>query len=308
MEQYALGIDLGGTNIKGVLANDAGEVLAWREVSTGADGGLEGVLNRIGELVRDLKADFGDSPEIPLGIGVPAMMDYDNGRVILAPNLKWRNIPLREMLQDRFKQNIQLDNDGNTAALGEAWIGAGRGISSFALITIGTGIGSGIIHEGRIFRGASGLAPELGHMSISSRGLECNCGRRGCLETFCSAPAILESARSRGMEINTNSTKEIMDLAKQGSSTAVKVVQEAMDQLGAAMANIKLLFDPQIFIIGGGVADSSEVFMEYLRRRVIENMPVSSDIKIVKAKLGNKAGALGAARMAFLEKVETKLS
>jgi len=292
-----VGIDMGGTNIKGVLVNEAGEILAYKRISTEASKGIDHVLNLTAELVNKLMG----SRQTAVGIGIPGMLDAGRETVINAPNLRWHNVPIKNLLRKFLGFEVILDNDGNAAALGEAWLGAGRGCDNFLLITIGTGIGSGMILDGKVYRGANGLASELGHMMLLSRGRECGCGRRGCLETLASVSAVLRMAEENGIKLRVPEIGEFFEKVYEGNETAVRILDEAMEYLSIGLANAAVLMDPAMIIIGGGAAEYGEVFLELLKRKFIEKLPVPRDIKIARAQLGNKAGALGAARMAMLE-------
>ncbi|NLO88983.1 MAG: ROK family protein [Clostridia bacterium] len=297
MAPLAVGIDMGGTNIKGALVNDAGEVLAYKRIPTEAHGGVKHVLKLTADLVNELKGDRGAA----VGIGIPGMLDAKREVIINAPNLKWRNVPIKDLLKEVLPGEVSFDNDGNAAAMGEAWLGAGRGCGHFLLITIGTGIGSGMILDDKIYRGANGLASELGHMTLFPGGRKCGCGKRGCLETLASVSAILRMAEENGIRLRVPDIGEFFEQVYKGNEAAVRVLTEAMEYLSMGLANAAALIDPALILVGGGAAEYGEVFLELLRRKFIEKLPVPRDVRIVRAQLGNKAGALGAARMAMLE-------
>jgi len=299
MDRKAVGIDLGGTNIKGALVNPKGEILAWEKICTEAEKGLDHVLQRVEDLVSKLTRE--NEGSFVVGMGVPGMLDVSRERVIYAPNLKWENVELKVLLERRLGLPVFLDNDGNAAALGEAWIGAGQKSNYFMLVTIGTGIGSGLILDGKVYRGASGLAPELGHMTILPDGPGCGCGKKGCLEALTCAPAIFCKAEEKGLKLKVPEAGEVFDRARKGDALALRVVEEIMEYLSVGVANVLVLLDLELILMGGGVAEASDVFLELLRRKVIQKLPVLRDVRIAKAILGNKAGALGAARLAFLE-------
>jgi len=292
-----VGIDIGGTNIKGALVNEAGEILAYKRIPTEAAKGVKHVLKLTAELVNELKGD----QEAAVGIGIPGMLDAEREVVINAPNLKWQNVPIKNLLKEILHLDVSFDNDGNAAALGEAWLGAGRGCSHFLLITIGTGIGSGRILDGEVYGGANGLASELGHMTVFPGGRECGCGKRGCLETLTSVSAVLKIAEENGIKLRVPEIGEFFEQVYKGNEAAVRVLEEVMEYLSMGLANAAALMDPALIVVGGGAAEYGEVFLELLRRKFIEKLSVPRDVKIVRAQLGNKAGSLGAARMAMLE-------
>lgn len=306
MDQAAVGIDLGGSFIKGILTNSSGQTLGWETIPTEREQGVEHVLERIEHLVTSLsgrdKAGGQGKPLWGVGIGIPGMLDVPRKRVVLAPNLDWRNVELKDSLERRLGLPVFLENDANAAALGEAWLGGARNSRSFMLVTIGTGIGSGLVLDGKIFKGDNGLAAELGHMTIMPGGPVCSCGKRGCLETLVSATAILKLAQERGVVPKGAQAKDVLELAHQGSKEAVAVVSQAMEYLAVGLKNTVVLLDLQLILIGGGIGDSAGVFIERLRENTLNLLPVRRKVEIVRASLGNRAGALGGARLAFLER------
>lgn len=291
----AIGIDLGGSYIKGVITDQDGNILGWEKVPTQREKGVDHILSLIEVLVNSLAKNGGNL--VGVGIGIPGMLDISSERVLLAPNLEWRNINIKQSLKQRLKMPIFLENDANAAALGEAWLGGGIDSLCFILVTIGTGIGSGLIIDGKIFRGANGMAAELGHMTITDDGAPCTCGCSGCLETLVSAPAILRAGLEKGIVSEKSEAGKIMELAKKGNREAVGIVNQAMGYLAVGLKNTILLLDLDLILIGGGIGDSAGVFIDTLRETTIGLLPVRREVKIVPAVLGNKAGALGAARL-----------
>ncbi len=352
-----IGIDLGGSFIKGVLTDARGTVLAQEKTATEREKGVDCVLDRIAALVdslvrqqpegfyvkgkpganvgagasagaeadgdADTDADgdaganaaadactdadsSGRSVPAAVGIGIPGMLDASRQKVIFAPNLGWRDIQLQDTLEDKLGIPVFLENDANVAALGEAWLGAGRDKSCFLLITVGTGIGSGLILEGKLFTGAYGLAAEMGHMTIVPQGLTCSCGRKGCLETLVSAPAILRGAQEEQIVSQTDDARQVLDLANGGHEQAALVVGQALEYLAIGLKNALVLLDLDLILIGGGIGDSLGVFMEVLEQKTLARLPVDRKVTIKGASLGNSAGALGAARLGMLSSRERK--
>lgn len=300
MDACAVGLDLGGTFIKGAMVNPEGKILAWKRVPTGGETGFREVIRRMETLVRTLAGERTNLTAV--GVGVPGMLDPERKQVILAPNLGWKNLDLKEVLEHNLRIPVYLDNDANLAALGEWWLGGARNFDCFLLVTIGTGIGSGMVLGGKLYRGINGLAPELGHMTVDREGPLCGCGRKGCLETLVSATAILREARESGLELPGNSgAKEVFQLAGKGDPIAAGVVDRAMEYLATGLKNTIVLLDPQLILIGGGIGEMSEMFIQVLRDRVMKMLPVKRRIQISPAALGNRAGALGAAGLGFLE-------
>ena len=298
MDSFAVGIDLGGTNIKAALVSSDGRILEWYSECTEKERGPEHVIEKVSTTAQVLMNRV-PTTLCGVGVGVPGMLDAQREKVIMAPNLGWENLNLKSTLEASIGLPVVLDNDANAAAFGEAWLGAGAGMESFLLVTIGTGIGSGLVIGGEIYRGAHGMAPELGHMTIIPDGPECGCGLRGCLETLACAEALL----CRGVEecsgITLNEAKDVFDYARKGSREAVRAVENTMDYLAIGLANAAVLVDPEAVIIGGGVVASSDLFLDYLREKTLRRLTAVRSLKILPASLGNKAGSLGAARLVF---------
>lgn len=306
-----LGIDIGGTNIKGAVGDCRGTLLARSEVQTKAELGPEGVLDRVEELALGIleQAHLDLDDVAALGLGVPGLIDFQRGMVIHAPNLRWEQLRVRELLESRLGRRVYIDNDANLAALGEKWLGAGRVFRSFLMVTIGTGIGSGLILNDQLYRGSHGLAPELGHIVVRSQnGYRCNCGSWGCLETEVAAPAIVRRARACGVEPKADGSLEARDVfarAILGDEKCLLVVQETAEILGTALANCNLMLDLDGIVIGGGVAQAKELLLDQLTDVIVQRSPFFSARgfrpKVVLAELGNLAGCIGAIRLAQME-------
>lgn len=308
-KRWIVGIDLGGTYIKGALLDTSGAILVDGLVPTGAERGPDHVLDQIIELVTRVlaKGKVTTQEVLGIGVGVPGLPDYDRGTVVFAPNLHWRNVALAQPLQAALRIPVFLDNDANVAALGEQWCGAGRGAEHMALITIGTGIGCGLILDGKIYRGATFSAGEIGHITMDPQGPACNCGRRGCLENFTSATALMRMAHEaveQGRDtvlaqIACSSPRDIFGAAQQGDAVAKQIIHKAGFYLGWAIGNLVNTLNPQLVLIGGGVAQAGELILEPIRQRVQEctlEVP-GQTVRIAGASLGNQAGAIGAAAL-----------
>lgn len=304
---YFLGIDLGGTSIKGGIVDRKGEILAQGQVPTRAEDGAEAVLAQIEDLAKELKATAGikDSQLQGAGIGIPGSVDMEEGLVRLAPNLHWRNFPLKEKIEKVLRLPVFLDNDAHVAALGEMWQGAGRNYRDILMITIGTGIGSAVILGGEVHRGFFGYGAELGHVKVEPEGPLCECGGRGCLETLASATAIVHQAKrelGRGrpsllQDKEALEAKDVLLAAGQGDELALEVVNRAAGYLGVALANAVFLLGPAAVIIGGGVAQAGEVLLKPLKKRFEEALGPwqIKPLPLLLARLGNRAGFIGAA-------------
>ena len=314
--RYIVGIDLGGTNIvSGVLSEDGAEVHGVRMQPTFAEGGAETVVDRMVALIEGSIADTiretGARREDFLGVGIgsPGPLDRERGIVILTPNLGWQNYPLRDRISTQVGLPATLDNDANCATLGEWWLGAAKGGRHVIGMTIGTGIGGGLILDGKLYHGISDVAGEIGHTTIDPAGRRCKCGNYGCLEAYASGPNIAERAREelRGGTASILPTmvngrleeitaQTVYDAAKRGDVLAREVVRDTARVLGAAIANLLNIFNPDVVVIAGGVTHAGEALFEPLRAEVKRRAfpPAVDACRIVPASLPVIAGVVGA--------------
>jgi glucokinase len=309
--RYVVGIDIGGTNIvAGTVAEDGSEVLGLVSEPTFSEQGADAVLTRIVKLARASMAAAHGKEVAGVGIGSPGPLDTKTGVVLLTPNLGWTNFPLRDRLTGALQLPATLDNDANCAIFGEWWQGAARGADYVVGLTIGTGIGGGIVLAGEIYRGASDIAGEIGHMSIDSTGRQCKCGNYGCLEAYASGPAIAARAvEGVGAGVDTSLPRYVNgDLAKitaqvvyeaahDGDDFAREVVKDTARFLGAGVANIINIFNPQVVVICGGVTLAGDRLFVPLRSEVNRRAfkPAVAVCRIVPGELTGTAGVYGAA-------------
>jgi len=308
MTKRYVGIDLGGTNLKlGLVAPD-GKLLARHSTPTEADGGPDHVLQRMAQAVRDLcrdaKVPLGDVAAI--GAAAPGPLDTKTGVVVFAPNLPgWRNIHVRDVLQKQLGRPVILENDANAAGYGEFRCGAGRRVRDMVILTLGTGIGGGIILDGRMRRGVTDTGAELGHMVVHYGGRFCGCGNRGCLEAYASATAVVgrtEEAIAAGESSSLAkrrgfSCKDVFDAADAGDRLARRIVEETADYLAAGITTILHVLNPEMVVLTGGMMSAGDPFLDRIRRRVKEMAfeRASSACEICWSTLGGDAGILGAA-------------
>jgi glucokinase len=306
-----IGIDLGGTNIKIGLVDPMGQLLAEDEGPTVAIEGADAVLRRMSDMAKKIAGDHSyDWEEIAgVGVGIPGFLDIANGKVRLAANLGWHDIPVRNKMIGLLNKPVMIDNDANAAALGEAWIGAGAGVSHIVCITLGTGVGGGIIVNGEVYEGFRGMAGEIGHIPIifGNDAVSCGCGGKGCLETVSSATGIVRTVRKRLQtgEVSTLNTlaeitaKDVFFAMQEGDKLALNVVLEAADVLGRSLATIAVILNPGRFVIGGGVARAGDLFFNPIRQAFAIHAPSDfvEGTDIVSAQLGNRAGVVGAAAL-----------
>jgi glucokinase-like ROK family protein len=304
-----LGVDLGATHVAATLTNLRGAVLAWEYQKHPVRDDPPGALALATTLAERCLASWGGHRRILLGIGMavpspvdPANPDYLNAVVI--PN--WKGVNVAEGLRKRFRVPVLVDNDANLGALAERWWGAGRDVDDFAYIKLATGIGAGFFVDGKIYRGASGIAGEVGHLSIDPNGAPCGCGLRGCLVTTVGAQALLTRARELLAEYpgsvlagRTFGITILEDAALAGDALALQVVREAAEHLGVGVAGLLNLFNPAVVIVGGGLARLGELLLEPLRQTVrSRTLAVSVEVsRIVVSQLGGRAVAIGAATL-----------
>ena len=309
--RYVVGIDIGGTNlVVGTVAEDGSEILGLVSEPTLAERGADAVLERITKLVRTSTAAARDKEIAGVGIGAPGPLDTARGIVLLTPNLGWTNYPLRDRLTAALGRPATLDNDANCAIFGEWWRGAARGANHVVGLTIGTGIGGGIVLDGEIYHGASDIAGELGHMTIDSTGRRCKCGNYGCLEAYASGPAIAARA-VEGVEAGAETAlpayvagdlsritaQVVYEAAHDGDVYAREVVHDTAKVLGAGVANIINIFNPQVVVICGGVTLAGDQLFVPLRSEVKRRAfkPAANACRIVPGELTGTAGVYGAA-------------
>ncbi|HJQ65856.1 MAG TPA: ROK family protein [Gemmatimonadales bacterium] len=309
--RYIVGVDLGGTNIVvGTVAQDGSEILGIESAPTAAEKGPDAVVDRIVELVRRSIAQSPGKEIAGVGIGSPGPLDTKTGVVILTPNLGWHNMPLRDRVAKGVGLPTELDNDANCAVFGEWWRGAARGAEHVVGLTIGTGIGGGIVLGGDIYHGASDMAGEVGHMTIDSTGRRCKCGNYGCLEAYASGPQIAARAvegiesgadsalpRYVGGDLSKITAQVVYEAAHDGDEFADEVVRDTAKFLGAGVASILNIFNPQVVVICGGVTLAGDKLFVPLRSEVKRRAfkPAVDACRIVPGELTGTAGVWGAA-------------
>lgn len=312
MKDAIAGVDLGGTNIKVGLVSPEGAVLQRHQTETRSDLGAQAVAERICQAVRDCMEAAGAGSVRGLGVGSPGTIDLADGVVLFSPNLPgWRDIPLRRMIEDDLGLPCTLDNDANVAALAEQWVGAGRGASSLVLLTLGTGIGGGIVLDGRIWHGGNGVAGEIGHMSINPDGPLCGCGNRGCIEAYASATAMVRRMReavqagaqsSLADHLDELTAERIHRAARGGDAAAKQNIEQTGRYLGVAVSNIMHILNPQVIAFSGGVTAAGDMLMRPLLDEVEWRTLEASrrNVKVCFAELPRDAGVIGAARCSML--------
>ncbi|MEJ7811659.1 MAG: ROK family protein [Gemmatimonadaceae bacterium] len=314
--RYVVGVDLGGTNIVvGAMPEDGTRELAMRSEPTHSELGAEAVVDRIAAMVEDVIAEVmvstGSTRESfhGVGMGAPGPLDRQRGVVVVAPNLGWHDFPLRDAVADRVRLPVTLDNDANCATVGEWWCGAARGARNVVGMTIGTGIGGGLILDGQLFHGASDVAGEIGHTTIDINGRYCRCGNYGCLEAYASGPAIALRAREALLRDEVSVLRRMVDgqlerltaakvyqAAQENDALAREIVRDTATFLGAGIANLLNIFNPDVVVLAGGVTQAGDTLFEPLRAEVKRRAfrPAVERCRIVPGLLAGTAGVVGA--------------
>lgn len=312
----ALGIDLGGTAVKVGVVNHRGVIVGRGHRATQVEKGAEGVVANMALAAEEALAAAGVSKEQldGVGMGSPGICDAQNGVVVMAGNLHWENVPVAPLLSARLGLPVRLENDANCAALGEQWCGAARGSNHVVMFTLGTGVGGGLILDGRIYGGSTGWAGELGHIPIIDNGPACTCGRAGCLETVASATAMgvaarqaIEAGQSAVMarvaheQGGTIDARVVIIAAQQGDEAAREILRQVGDYLGLASAMLVSSLNPELIVVGGGASKGGDFVLEPMRQVIGRKaMPGPSKVvKVVSATLGNDAGLIGAASLVW---------
>ena len=311
MGNYVIGIDLGGTNLRTGLVDRNGKIHHRLSIKTENNADPQTISNQIFYLIDEIiNVGAGLKPAPPniigVGLGSPGLVDKKGETILFSPNLPlWRNIPIKRMVSERFSVPCVLENDANAAAWGEKWVGAGKEADSLVMLTLGTGIGGGIIINNKLWRGVNNVAAEIGHMVIQMDGPKCSCGNYGCIEAYASATAMVrrfkESLKS-GVPSSLKDAGEITakminDAAFQGDKASLDVIKETGHYLGVALVNIMHVLNPEVIVLTGGMIGSGDLLMNPIKQVIKEKAFEASakETKIVFSQLGNDAGIIGAA-------------
>jgi glucokinase len=310
---YTIGVDVGGTKVAAGVVDEEGKVLVSTRRPTPSES-PDHVEETIAAVVTELRREYADIEAV--GIGAAGFVDAERSTVLFAPNLVWRGEPLRDDVAARIGLPVVVENDANAAAWAEFRFGAGRDARDLVCVTVGTGIGGGIVLDGALYRGRFGIGAEFGHMRVVPDGRRCGCGQRGCWEQYCSGRALLHEAREiadvqpvfgarllalGGGEPEGIEAFEVTQAAREGDPAAVACFDEVGGWLGQGLADLAAVLDPALFVVGGGVADAGELLLEPARRTFAQQLTGSRDRPLAEirlAELGNEAGMVGAADLA----------
>ncbi|GAB6106953.1 ROK family protein [Fusibacter bizertensis] len=312
-----IGIDLGGTNIAGGLVNEKGDILVKHSIPTGRERGSDLVIEDIYRVIETLIDQNNTGNEVSgIGIGIPGISDPHTGVVLVCVNLNWYNVPLRAKLAEKTSLPIYIDNDATVAGVAEFQVAQAGKYKDAVILTLGTGVGGGILVDGKVVSGHHGIGSELGHMLIGEGLYTCNCGRNGCLETFASSTAIIHYAKyliakgnassmtqATGGDLEKISGEIIFAAAKSGDEVANQVVDRLVKYLSIGIINIVCAIDPEIILLGGGISMAGDYLLDKVNATLetLKYFKASPVAKVEIAKLKNDAGIIGAAMYAMIQ-------
>lgn len=311
---YVIGVDLGGTNVRAAAVRPDGGITARARLKSNPAEGYEYVVGRVADVIKTVVDEARTAP-LRVGLGSAGAIDFSKGIVTRSPNFPdWKNAPLGRDVAERVGVPVILENDANAAAIGEGWTGAASEWDNFAMLTLGTGVGGGIVLDGRIWRGPTGMAGEIGHLPVRSGGRICGCGASGCLEAYASASGVVRSARERfkesaaswlrersGEDKNAITATAIKEGAEVGDKLCIDLLKEAGDYLGIALGAVALTLDLADFVIGGGLAGALDFMSPSMRDAAMRTAYTLNEDKLRTslARLGDDAGIIGAAKLAL---------
>ena len=312
-EQQVIAVDLGGTHIRVSMVSEAGALSHRSAIATDAKQGPHAVISRIAQLVNAVAEDAGVDPSVPVGVASPGPLNPRTGVVLYTPNLPgWRNVPIVNLLTAQTNRPVTIANDGNCAALGEARFGSARGVNNLVYLALGTGIGGGVISEGVLIDGKNGLGAEVGHTLVALDGPRCSCGSVGCLESFAAGWALKREAELVATTADGDTMRAlagegeihagiVAQAARNGDPAATLILERAGRALGAAMGSFVNMFDPEMIIIGGGVAAIGDVLVEAAKRVMpsYSFVDMRREVRIAYSSLGNDTGLYGAGALAM---------
>ena len=309
-----IGVDLGGTNIAVGVVSEEGSILAQASTKTLYQRPYQEIVKDMASCsFKALEAAHMTVNDVhSIGIGIPGVADQKDGRVIFCTNLAWHDIPLRAELQKYINKPVYIDNDATVAGLAESYAGVSAGCQSSVFLTLGTGVGAGIVINGKPWSGAHGVGSELGHMTLVVDGVPCTCGNDGCVERYCSATAIIRMAKQAclgypeseilklaGGDPEKINAKIVIDAAKHGDHTAMEVFERYARYLAITVNNITAFMDPEMIVLGGGVSSAGQFLLDAVKKKLPRYLMYKTlpSPKLVLAKLGNEAGIIGAAML-----------
>ncbi|MDR0743830.1 MAG: ROK family protein [Tannerella sp.] len=316
-KKYYLGLDLGGTNIVAGVVDEAYHIISKKSIPANAGRSIEEVTYDMAEVSKEAVRGAGLrlSDVSSWGIGMPSCVNPATNLLVHANNFGWKNVPIYDYLQKHISLPIYISNDANCAAYGEVLAGAAKNYTDAIMLTLGTGVGGGIIMNKKIYAGADNMGAELGHTKLVYNGVRCTCGQYGCLESYCSSTALIRRTKEAvkehpdslimgmaGQDANKINGEIVFESAKKGDALAIEIVDEYIRYLAAGISTFIVIFRPQVIILGGGIAHAGDLLLEPLNEKLFDCTFAAEEIgipKVIRAALGNDAGLIGAA---FLEK------
>jgi glucokinase len=312
--RYAVGMDIGGTNIRAALVSSNGEIVKREQRETKPGRGFEAVFTEIVQMLSNMTSAADAGKVAGIGIGAPGPLDPKEGVIISTHNLGWKDVPLKKLVQERIPLPVYIDGDSNLAAFGEKWLGAARGVNDFVCLTLGTGVGGALILNGRIYHGATGAAGHIGHYIVDPDGPTCGCGGRGHLEAYASATAIVRrtieaiKAGQKSLipdlvegDLSQLTSFLVFKAAKAGDGLALRIFRETGAYIGLVITSLTNIVNPELVVIGGEVAEAGDLLFDPIREYVAEKVSLVPQPRIVPAMLGSDAGAIGAAGAVLVE-------
>lgn len=313
---FAIGIDIGGTSIKGAVVNDTGKVLTRFAMDVNNNASGEDEVNRFCDVMIKSINDYDNSIKLEgIGIGMPGILDMDKGVVITSPNLpKWNGLHISKLISKRMGLPVYINNDANVATLGEARFGSGKEYSNLIMLTLGTGVGGGIIIDNKLYDGNRHQGAELGHMVIRFNGEKCGCGRRGCFEAYASATALIRDTKKEmdkcpdslmhdvNKELGKINAKVVFEASRRGDKAAIRVMKRYVRYLGEGILNYCNIFRPEVVVLSGGVANEGDYLLDQVRHFLKNHsygMKGSPKVELKVASLGYDSGKIGAACLVF---------
>lgn len=313
---FAIGIDIGGTSIKGAVVNDTGKVLTRFAMDVNKNASGEDEVNRFCDVMIKSINDYDNSIKLEgIGIGMPGILDMDKGVVITSPNLpKWNGLHISKLISKRMGLPVYINNDANVATLGEARFGSGKEYSNLIMLTLGTGVGGGIIIDNKLYDGNRHQGAELGHMVIRANGEKCGCGRRGCFEAYASATALIRDTKKEmdkcpdslmhdvSKELGKINAKVVFEASRRGDKAAIRVMKRYVKYLSEGILNYCNIFRPEVVLLSGGVANEGDYLLDQVRRFLKNHsygMKGSPKVELKVASLGYDSGKIGAACLVF---------
>ncbi len=304
---YTIGVDLGGTNIAVGLVDENYKIVNRMSTSTDTQGRFDVIMKDMGEIVNKLIKESGITVDDVkyVGIGAPGVLDNEKGTASDNSNIHWENFPIRQELQKYIDKPVYLGNDANVAAWAEYVSGCGKGAKNFLMLTLGTGVGGGIILNGKLHTGSNNIGAEIGHTTFKAGGNQCGCGNKGCVEAYCSATALIKAAK-KDLDKHPDSViakadkvtaRVVVDAARDKDEYGVMLFDEYTDNLAQVIASIINFLDPDVVALGGGVANAGEFLLEPVRAKIPQHVTFASmmQTKVLRAEMGNDAGIIGAA-------------